>query len=134
MNDRPRILVVDDNEDSCVMMAALLSQIGYAAESSRTVADALKAARDKRPALYILDSYFSDGRGADLCRRLRDDDDQAAVIFYSCDFGAADLEAALKAGAQAYVVKPDIDELLRAVSVYLDRTGNVASPSTSSYT
>jgi DNA-binding response OmpR family regulator len=127
VNDEPRILVVDDNEDSCMMMAALLGQIGYTAEAARTVAGALKAARDRRPALYILDSYFSDGRGADLCRRLRADDAQAPVIFYSCDFDAADLEAALGAGAQAYVVKPDIDELLRAVSVCLDRMGDAAS-------
>lgn len=130
MNDRPSILVVDDNEDSCMMMTALLSQVGYAVESSKTVADALKVARDKRPMLYILDSYFSDGRGADLCRRLRADDDSAAVIFYSCDFAAADLDAALGAGAHAYIVKPDIDELLRAISVCLDRTDQAASLAT----
>ncbi len=124
MNEQPRILVVDENEDHCTMMKALLGRIGYTTEATRSVADALKAAQDRRPALYVLDSYFSDGRGTDLCRRLRADNPQATVIFYSCEFDRADSEAALRAGARAYVIKPDIDELLQTIATCMSPAGD----------
>lgn len=125
MNEQPHILVVDENEDNCTMMAALLGQIGYAAAATRSVAGALKAAHDHRPALYVLDSYFSDGRGTDLCRQLCARDPQATVIFYSCEFDRADFEAAVRAGARAYIIKPDIDELLQAIATCLSPAGEV---------
>ena len=119
MNEQPRILVVDENEDNCTMMTALLGRIGYAAEAARSVAGALRAAHDRPPALYVLDTYFCDGRGSDLCQKLRANDPQATIIFYSCDFDRADSEAALRAGARAYIVKPDIDELLLTIATCL---------------
>jgi CheY-like chemotaxis protein len=116
VNSRPRILVVDESEDNCVMMAALLGQVGYVADAAHSVACALKAARNQRPSLYVLETYFSDGNGADLCRQLCADDPQAAIIFYSSRIDRADREAAQRAGAQAYVIKPDIDGLLRRIA------------------
>ncbi|MFL6212551.1 MAG: response regulator transcription factor [Blastocatellia bacterium] len=124
MNEQPHILVVDENEDNGTMMAALLGQIGYAAATTRSVADALKAAHDRPPALYVLDSYFSDGRGTDLCRQLCANDSQATVIFYSCEFDRADFEAALRAGARAYIIKPDIDELLQTIAICMSPVGD----------
>jgi DNA-binding response OmpR family regulator len=100
VNEQPRILVVDENEDNCSMMTALLGHVGYAAAAARSVADALKAARDDRPALYVLDSYFSDGRGTDLCQQLCAGDPPAAVIFYSCESDRAHSETVLRAGAR----------------------------------
>jgi CheY-like chemotaxis protein len=124
VNEQPRILVVDENEDNCTMMKALLGRIGYTAEATRSVADALRAAHDRRPALYVLDSYFSDGRGTDLCRRLCADDPRATVIFYSCEMDRAHSETALRAGARAYVVKPDIDELLQTIATCVSPAGD----------
>lgn len=124
MNEQPRILVVDENEDNCTMMSALLGRIGYRTETTRSVADALKVAHHQRPALYVLDNYFSDGRGTDLCRQLRAADPQATVIFYSCEFDRAASEAARRAGARAYIVKPDIDELLQAIATCISPTGD----------
>jgi CheY-like chemotaxis protein len=124
VNKQPRILVVDENEDNCTMMTALLGRVGYLTEATRSVADALDVAHDRRPALYVLDSYFSDGRGTDLCRRLRADNPQATVIFYSCEFDRADSEAALRAGARAYIVKPDIDELLQTIATCVSPAGD----------
>jgi two-component system, repressor protein LuxO len=123
VNERTSILVVDENDDSCTMMATLLGQVGYAAETARSVADALKLAHDKRPAMYVIDSYFSDGRGSDLCRQIAALDPQAMVIFYSCAFGIADFEEALRAGAHAYIVKPGIDELLHTITSLINRAG-----------
>jgi len=127
VNKQPRILVVDENEDNCTMMKALLGRIGYTTEATRSVADALQAAHERRPALYVLDSYFSDGRGTDLCRQLCTADPRATVIFYSCEIDRAHSETALRAGARAYVVKPDIDELLQAIATSVSPAGEAMS-------
>jgi DNA-binding response OmpR family regulator len=119
---RARILVVDDSEAHCIMMAALLAQVGYAVETARTVAEAMKLADDELRDLYILDSYFTDARGTELCRRIRALDPEARVIFYSIAYGDADTQAALQSGAHAFILKPDIDELLRTVARLLDQT------------
>jgi len=120
---RPSVVVVDENKDNCTMMAALLGQVGYAAETALSVTDALKLARDKRPSLYVIESYFSDGPGSELCRQAAALDPQAIVIFYSCAFGLADYEEAWRAGAHAYIVKPDIDELLHTITSLINPTG-----------
>ena len=120
MKGRARILVVDDSEANCTMMAALLAQVGYAVETARTVAEAMKLADDEPRDLYVIDSYFTDARGTELCRRIRALDPEARVIFYSTAYGDADTQAALQSGAQAFILKPDIDELLRTVARLLD--------------
>ena len=120
MKRRARILVVDDSEAHCTMMAALLVQVGYAVETARTVAEALKLADDEPRDLYVIDSYFTDARGTELCRRIRALDPEARVLFYSTAYG--DAEAALQSGAHAFILKPDIEELLRTVARLLDQT------------
>jgi len=117
---KARILVVDDSNDNCTMMAMLLGHMGYVVETARTVTEAMKLAGDGPRDLYIIDSYFTDARGTELCRQIRALDPAASVLFYSTAYGHADLEAALQSGAQAFILKPDIDELLRTIAQLLD--------------
>jgi len=128
LKEKACILIADDSMDNCTMMAALLGHVGYAVETARTVADALRLAQDKACDLYVIDSYFTDARGTDLCRQIRALDPRAPVIFYSTSYGEAEAEAALQAGADAYVVKPDIDGLLRTIARLLDKAGKGADP------
>lgn len=121
-NGHPRILVVDDSEDNCTMMALLLGQVGYAVETARTVTEAMRLAEDGPRDLYIIDNYFADARGTELCRRLRALDPEASVLFYTTAYGEADAKAALQSGARAYVFKPDIDHLLQTIARLLDQT------------
>ena len=65
--------------------------------------------------LFILDLHYPEGTGEDLYRQLRQVRPGTPVIFYS---GAADernSERGIVAGADAYVLKPEIDGLLAAV-------------------
>lgn len=120
MKGRARILVVDDSEDNCTMMAMLLGHLGHTVETARTVTEAVKLTGSGPRDLYIIDSYFTDARGTELCRKIRALDPAASVLFYSTAYGNADLEAALQSGARAFVLKPDIDELLRTIARLLD--------------
>jgi len=65
--------------------------------------------------LFILDYHYRDGSGVDLCRRLRQIRPLTPVIFYSGAAYESDREQALGAGAEAYIVKPELKGLLTTV-------------------
>lgn len=110
-----RVLCVEDNEDIGFLLYTVLKQEGLDAIITYTVPDALMLAGREQIDLYILDFRFEGGNGLDLCRTLREARPDVPVIFYSGAAYDSDREAALRAGACAYVTKPGTEELLKAV-------------------
>ena len=108
--ERKRILCVEDDVDSCEMLRVLLHE--YEVVTANTVREGLKMAKAEHFDLYLLDSTYPDGSGVELCRELRAFDPKTPVIFHSGLEGESDIEDAMNAGAQEYLVKPiGIDEL-----------------------
>jgi len=97
------------------MLTHLLQQEDYVVETVTTINEALDLARNKSFNLYILDKWFLKGAGVALCRKVREFDPHTPIIFYSGAAFDSDREEALYAGAQAFVAKPYIDELLLTV-------------------
>jgi DNA-binding response OmpR family regulator len=110
-----RILCVDDDEDTCFMLTHLLGQENYEVKTTKTVSEALQFARNESFNLYILDEWFPRGAGLGLCRKVREFDPHTPIIFYSGAAFDSDKEEALYAGAQAFVAKPYVEELISAV-------------------
>jgi DNA-binding response OmpR family regulator len=107
--DKPsiRILYVENDEDSCVMMHALLESEGCEVVTVQTVADGLRLARLGGFALYMLENWFPEGTGTDLCQQIRTFDSRTPILFYSSLGYEADIKRAMSAGAQGYRVKPN---------------------------
>lgn len=112
---RCRILCVDDNEDTCFMLRTLLGTTGYEVETAEGVSDALARARAESFDLFVIDNRYPDGTGAALCRALRESRPATGIIFYTGAAYASDRQEGLAAGADAYIVKPAITELLEAI-------------------
>jgi DNA-binding response OmpR family regulator len=108
---RKRILCVDDDEDTWDMMRLLLCEYGYDAVIAASVSDALVSARSGGLALCILDHWFTESDGIELCQQIRAFDSDTPIMFYSGAGHKADIQKGLDAGAQAYLVKPDFDNL-----------------------
>lgn len=117
--DRKRILCADDNEDTGFMLTALLGR-DYDAETASNISRALELARSEQFDLFILDNIFPDGTGLELCRRLRELYPRTPIMFYSGAVFESDKEDGLRAGAQAYVAKPKINELVKTVARLLN--------------
>ena len=67
---------------------------------------------------------MSDRSGGELCRAIREFDPHTPILFYSAAAYERDIQDALRAGAQDYLVKPLIpDELMQAVSRLISATG-----------
>jgi DNA-binding response OmpR family regulator len=114
------ILCVDDNQDTCDMITALLGQAHYEVQHALSVADGLSKARQGGFDLILLDWNFEDGTGLDLCRQVRAFDPATPILFYTGEIDDDAIRQALRAGAQGYLIKPvAIDSLLQAISGYV---------------
>jgi two-component system, NtrC family, response regulator HydG len=114
---RGRILCVDDDKDTCDMLATLLGLSGYGVEVAHSMTDGLEYIRRGGFDLILLDQHFRDGTGIELCRMVRRFDPRTPIVFVTGDAGDGWLKSTVSAGAQAYLSKPVIpDEMLRLIS------------------
>jgi len=114
---KKQILCVDDHDDTCFMLSALLGRAGYEVWSASGVAEGLRLAASRRFDLYVLDNMFADGDGLDLCRRIREFDGVTPILFFTGLAQQTDRRRGLDAGAQEYLIKPnDLDRLVETVT------------------
>lgn len=125
-NPLPRVLCVDDDEDSRLMLITLLRHALLEAKAVGTAAQALSSIQTERFDLYLLDSRLPDLDGFDLCRRMRDFDPDTPILFFSGAAYEADKKRGIEAGANAYVIKPDLDGLLGSIKQFVSRAESAA--------
>ena len=121
MNDTPRILFVDDHEDTRFLISYLLGGWGYEVVAAESVEEGLALARSGGFDLYLLDSRFADGSGTELCEGIREFDKETPIVFYSGDHPSR-LKKALDCDAQGFVLKPGFDTLPRELERALGTT------------
>ncbi len=113
-SSKPRVLVTEDDPDTCDLIELLLTNEGYEVVCTTSPAEALLLARTKPFDLYLLDNWIPGTSGPDLCKLLREINDQIPVLFYSGAAFEKERIEALKCGAQGYLVKPCDPSLLLA--------------------
>jgi DNA-binding response OmpR family regulator len=111
-----KILCVEDDEDTCELIGFVLKQAGYEVETCSRV-DCLKLIHEKKFLAFILDNWFEGTSGVDICKEIRSFDLNTPVIFCSGEARRFEIDKALAAGANAYLVKPiDFEELTETVT------------------
>lgn len=116
-NSPKHILLVEDDVDISNAIKLLLGRSGFSVKTSSTVANALDLAANEHFDLFILDTFLQDGTGLELCREIREFDQDTPILFHPASVIEGDRKKSLRAGTQAYVTKPaDFDELERLVS------------------
>jgi DNA-binding response OmpR family regulator len=124
-----RILYVEEHTESCELLVLWLSGSGYEVVPANTISDGLRLAKSGSFDAYLLSSWFADGTGPELCKAIRLFDSSTPIIFYSALTRARDLEAAMSAGAQAYLIKPDDLEKIEPTIKRLIGAGQARSSS-----
>ncbi len=115
--NKGRILCVDDDKDTRDMMTALLGLEGYEVVQAQNVAEGLSFGMAENFDLILLDWFFEDGTGIDLCNTLRSRSAPTPILFYSGVDNRDEIESAMRAGAQGFLIKPvDFDDLLHSVA------------------
>ncbi len=119
---RQRVLYADDNEDACFMLITLLGFSNIEVTPARTINEALQLAEAELFDLYLLDTQFPEGSGLELCCKLRENNRQTPIVFYSGDAREKDKANGLAAGADAYLVKPNSDTVTATIIRLLKHT------------
>lgn len=107
----PSVLIVDDDEDSLVILATALSASGFDVKTARSCAEARATLERGDLDALVADFSLDDGTAVDLVESLGERRPRFSILLTG--FGDAAHRAAGKAaGFRAYLVKPVPLELL----------------------
>jgi two-component system KDP operon response regulator KdpE len=111
---RHRILIVEGDADNCEALCLILDSLGYAAECARTGAGALAAAMAWHPDFVVLDLGLPDIPGERVAETMKHLPAPPFIVGFS-GFHRRE-QAARSAGCDAFVLKPNLEELLALVA------------------
>jgi two-component system, cell cycle response regulator DivK len=119
---RQRILVVEDDPLSLVVLRQLLTAQGYEILQSSEGWDGIDRARNEQPDLIVMDIKLPDISGLDATLLLKKDDQtkNIPIIAVTACITPEDKANALKSGCDAHIAKPiNIVNLRRTVELFL---------------
>lgn len=123
VSSRGVVLVVDDQTTNIQVVGTMLTREGYEVIPATSGAQALQRMAARVPDLVLLDVMMPDMDGFEVCRRLREHPDTAAlpVIFVSAANDTDAMMRGLEAGGVDYITKPfNKAELLARVRNQVD--------------
>lgn len=119
-----RILVVDDEDNLRTMLAAALKFEGYDVVQAADGREGLRALKEHRPDLVVLDVMMPELDGFGVLKRMREMGDRTPVVFLTARDTSADAVQGLGLGADDYLSKPfALEELVARVEAVLRRMG-----------
>jgi two-component system OmpR family response regulator len=125
--DRPKVLVVDDEENIRFLVVTALNLAGMEATTAATGREALDLAASWRPDAVVLDVMLPDLDGFSVLLRMRDQGDKVPVVFLTARNTTEDRVRGLSDGGDDYLVKPfEVAELVARVQLRLRRPGSPA--------
>ena len=102
---RPRVLVVDDEQQILRALRVILREAGFEALPASTGEEALDVAALQPPDAGIIDLLLPDMDGVEVCRHLREWSEMPLIVLSAVGDEDAKVRA-LAAGADDYVTKP----------------------------
>ena len=122
MNERARILVIDDDDSIRKVLSSILEEKGYEADTAKDGEEAIKKARIKFYNLALIDIRLPDMEGTELLTRLRQTTPKMVKIILT---GYPSLDNAIEAvnmGADGYLIKPvNMDVLHEKITKHLKK-------------
>lgn len=106
-----RVLCVDDDPDTCALVKAALPRFDI--ECADSISAATELLGSSQFALVILDQHLINGKGLELCQKIRERDYLTPIIVISCDEDITTTEVKI-AGGQYFISKSSpqfIDQL-----------------------
>jgi len=120
---RYRVLVVDDEDNICALLAAALRLTGYDVRVATKGHEALAVAAEFDPDLVVLDVMLPDLDGLQVAERLRGSGRPVPVLFLSARDTAEDRISGLTVGGDDYLGKPfNLEELVLRIRAILRRS------------
>ena len=110
------ILVVDDDNDMCLLLSRFLSRNGYTVATANSGLQATDWLKRNKPSLVLCDFRLDDMTGAELLGKIKATHPETLVIIITGYSDVKDAVEVMKLGAYDYVTKPLFpDEILLTI-------------------
>ena len=120
LESNPCVLVVETDESLAQQLSLDLKESGYEPVLAHDATSGLHQARDRQPALIVVDRMLTGASGLGLCTYLRSVGSRVPVLVLMARDTVDDRVACLEAGADDYFLKPyRSEEFLKVVRLYL---------------
>ncbi|MCP3923554.1 MAG: response regulator transcription factor [Desulfobacterales bacterium] len=118
-----KILVAEDDENILSGLTDVLESEDYKVFPAKDGKEAIKLFGEGKYDLVLLDVMMPEMNGYDVCKHIRQTDEDVPVIMLTAKSEEIDKVVGLKLGADDYITKPfGIHELLARISAILRRT------------
>ena len=117
-----KILVIEDNEQSCYLVSFILQKNEYRVITARDGLEGMNKAKSEKPDLILVDIRLPVMDGYEVTRQLRvlPEFKDVPIIALTAYAMKGDKEKSLHAGCDAYIAKPIIpEEFIEVVNSYL---------------
>lgn len=119
-----RVLTVDDEASLTDLLRLALRYEGWEVTTASSGTEAVKAAREVKPDVMVLDMMLPDFDGLEVMRRVRTEQPDVPVVFLTAKDALDDRIGGLTAGGDDYVTKPfSLEELVARLRGLLRRSG-----------
>lgn len=118
---RGDVLVIEDDPEINALVCAYVELAGCNRRCALTGNEGLQKARERVPALVVLDLMLPDVEGLEVCRQLRSEEAtrEVPVVILTALHQDEVRERARQIGASEYLTKPfDPDQLISTVRAY----------------
>ncbi|RLB21858.1 MAG: hypothetical protein DRG71_07795, partial [Deltaproteobacteria bacterium] len=106
MESRPKVLVVDDDEQILSLLDTVLKSKGFDCEWAFSAQEAKQKIARQPIDLVLCDILMPDESGIELCRQIRKENPVTAVLMVTGLEDPKTIDQAIKAGADGYITKP----------------------------
>ncbi|GAB1256637.1 hypothetical protein NBRC116494_11390 [Aurantivibrio plasticivorans] len=126
-DDKPRIMIVDDDTSSRIIMQSVLEKDGYIVTEVNNGAEAILACQESMPDLIIMDAMMPVMDGFTASERILsiNSDSLPSILMITSLNDEGTLERAFNAGATDFILKPINMTILRQRVSRLTHTGHI---------
>ena len=117
-----KVLIIENSVHDAKLEKEFLEKEKFIVDVATTGKEGLEKISKAKPDLVVLDLVLPDMTGYDVCRKIRKDKTfkDMLVIILSIKSDIADIAKAFSEGADDYIVKPPLPEILaRKLKLYL---------------
>jgi DNA-binding NtrC family response regulator len=122
LDEPPKILIIDDDDNIRKVLVAILEDEGYNVESVGTAREAIERTKERFYNIALIDIRLPDMEGIELLTKIRDTTPKIRKVILT---GYPTLQNAVDAvnkGANAYILKPfDVGKVLKTIKEQLEK-------------
>lgn len=106
MEDNLKALIVDDEDDVCYLLSAILKNRNLQATYVSTISDAKRVLMEDIPSIIFLDNHLPDGFGINFIDEIKSLYPRVKIVMITAHDTTADKDKAYLEGVDQFIGKP----------------------------